>query len=279
MKKYLLFTIYFISIISFAQSKLVFDKKFVQSEDKWVAFQADSTGSYNIGFIYIDAQAGLTFDYEGSFKIDENGKFNFKKREMEGSMKYRLKPNNVLVAFIPESKFSELGIKNVPDWLKFYKENENTVGRQYRWGFMYNGWGECEKALTFLEKAEKINPNYTGLQTELAYSYNALENFPKAEIALKKAVESNPNDCYTLKELAYTYKNLNKLNDSGEVYYKMVSVCAEKNFLQETAYNLAHRYYEIKDKNNFTKWSKEVKKWSDENNFTQSVDILEKELK
>lgn len=60
MKKYLIFTIYFISIFSIAQSKLVFDKKFVQCEDKWVAFPADSTGSYNLGFIYIDSQAGLT---------------------------------------------------------------------------------------------------------------------------------------------------------------------------------------------------------------------------
>ena len=31
---------------------------------------------------------------------------------------------------------------------------------------MYNGWNECEKALTFLEKADKIDPNYNGLQTE-----------------------------------------------------------------------------------------------------------------
>ncbi|WP_121328580.1 hypothetical protein [Flavobacterium sp. 81] len=58
-----------------AQSNLQFDKRFVQSEDKWVAFPKDSTDNYPYGFIYIDAQAGLTLDYKGTFKIDEKGKF------------------------------------------------------------------------------------------------------------------------------------------------------------------------------------------------------------
>ena len=82
-----------------AQSQLQFDKKFVESEDKWVAFPADSIGNYNFGFIYIDAQAGLTLEYEGFFKIDQTGKFILDKNEKTSSMKYRLQPNNTLVAF------------------------------------------------------------------------------------------------------------------------------------------------------------------------------------
>lgn len=276
--KYLSILLILLTINLNGQTNLKFDKKFVQSEDNWVAFPADSLGNHLFGFIYIDSQAGLTLDYSGSFKIDDTGKYAVKKKEIDGAMKYRLQPNNTLVAFIPDDKLKELGVEKIPDWLKFYKDGEGTVERLYNWGYMYNGWNEFEKALTFLEKAEKIDANYKGLQTELAFSYNALENFTKAEIALKKAVEINPNDCYTLKELAYTYKHLNKLDESGKVYFEMVSVCTEKNFVQETAYNLALKYYEIKDKKNFKKWSKEVRKWTEENKYTKSVDILEKEL-
>lgn len=254
MKKHLIFTIYFISIFSFAQSKLIFDKKFVQCEDKWVAFPADSTGSYNLGFIYIDSQAGLTFDYEGSFKIDENGKFNFKKREMEGSMKYRLEPNNVLVAFIPETKFSELGIKKVPDWLKFYKENENTVERQYRWGYIYNGWGECEKALEFLNRAYKLNPKYEGLKVELAYSYNCLKNYSKAIEILMQSLKEETVTAYTIKELIYSQAKNGDLQDAENTFNLFLLKISDTTYKSENAFNILQGYYLKKDNKNFQRW-------------------------
>jgi len=140
MKNYIIIITFFTSIYCVAQEKLNFDTKFTQSEDKWVAFPADSVGNYSYGFIYIDAQAGLTLDYNGKFKIDSNGKYVAEKKEIEGSMKVRLQPNNNLVAIIPESHFVELEISKFPEWLKYYKEDENTIERLYKWGFMYNGW-------------------------------------------------------------------------------------------------------------------------------------------
>lgn len=35
-----------------AQTALNFDKRFVESEDKWVALQSDKDSSYMYGFIY-----------------------------------------------------------------------------------------------------------------------------------------------------------------------------------------------------------------------------------
>ena len=72
----LLFVLF--SLKSNGQTDLQFNKKFIQSEDKWVAFSADSIGNHLFGFIYIDAQAGLTLNYNGSFKIDSNGKYILK---------------------------------------------------------------------------------------------------------------------------------------------------------------------------------------------------------
>ena len=144
---------------------------------------------------------------------------------------------------------------------------------------MDNGWNECEKALTFLEKAEKIDSNFKGLQTELAFSYNALKKFDKAEICLMKAIKTNPKDCYTYKELAYSYIHQTKTKEVIETYNTMVKICKEDNFKQETAYNLAAIYYFSKDKTNFKKWKIEAEKWSKtENQYISNLKLMETEL-
>lgn len=280
--KFFLLLLAFFSISLNAQNVLKFDKRNVQCEDKWIAYQIDKDSTYNFGFIYIDSQAGLTLNYEGKFKIDSNGKFNRVESDTKKEvafMKVRLEPNRSAIAEIPESKFKELNIEKIPNWLATYKTGENSVERLYRWGYMYNGWNESEKALTFLEKAEKIDKDFKGLQTELAFSYNALEKFDKAEISLKKAILLNPNDCYTYKELAYTYTKLLNFDKVAETYTKMTEICSEHSFIQETAHNLAYEYYKSKDKIKFKKWKAEAEKWSkSENQFTKNLNQMQAEL-
>lgn len=258
MNKIFILLVLVVSLNICAQNSLQFDKKFVQSEDKWVAFPADSTGSYPYGFIYIDAQAGLTFDYEGNFKIDATGKFIPKKREVKGSMKYRLQPNNNLIAFLPESKFAELNIEKVPDWLESYKTGEGSVARLYQWGFMYNGWNECEKALEYLEKAQKLDAEYKGLRTELAFSYNCLKQYQKAVDILKLALKKDPLDAYTNKELIYAETKNGNLEDAENVCRKVFKECADKTYNAENAYNILQAYYIKKDIKNFNKWFAEA---------------------
>lgn len=278
MKYFLIFfSLIFINLN--AQNILKFDKRNVQCEDKWVSYQMNKDSIYSFGFIYIDSQAGLTLNYEGDFKINKTGNFvriEPKEKRAIGFMKVRLQPNRVAIAEIPEEKFKELNIEKVPNWLSNYKTDENSIKNLYRKGYLYNGYQEIEKALIYLEKAEKINPNFKGLQTELAFSYNALGNYEKAEIALLKELKNNPNDCYTLKELAYAYNHMEKQEKSIETYNKMAEICNDKSFVQETAYNLAYKYFEIKDKAKFEKWNKETKKWSNiENQFTKNLKQLE----
>jgi tetratricopeptide (TPR) repeat protein len=280
--KYLLILLTLFKANLNAQNLLKFDKINVQCEDKWISYQMDKDSTYTYGFIYIDPQAGLTFNYEGKFKIEKNGKFNKLKSEIEneiGFIKSRLQPNRIAIAEIPEGKFKELNIEKIPNWLKVYKTDENTVDRLYRWGYMYNGWNECEKALTYLEKANKIDPKFKGLQTELAFSYNALGKFDKAEFALEKAIKENPKDCYTYKELAYTYTKLVNFEKVAETYLTMTKICSEQNFVQETAHNLAYEYFKIKDKVNFKKWKAEAEKWSkSENQYTKNLNNMQTEL-
>jgi tetratricopeptide (TPR) repeat protein len=276
--RYFLIFIFFIATNLKAQTQLNFDQRFVESEDKWVAFQKGKDSSYAYGFIYIDEQAGLTLNYEGTFTITPTGEFVPKKLDST-SLKVRLEPNNVLVAFIPESKFQELKITAIPEWLKYYKTDTNSVARLYRWGFMYNGWNECAKALTFLEKAEKIAPTYKGLAVELAFSYNCLGQYDNAVSVLKEALKANPQDAYTNKELIYALIKSGQLDKASEGCKKAIAICTDKTYNGENCYNLLNTYFVRKDKENFNIWLNETKKWNGNNDkLLKSITTMETEM-
>ncbi|MFV0531157.1 MAG: tetratricopeptide repeat protein [Flavobacteriales bacterium] len=262
--RYLFLLIVLITTKLNAQSDLKFDKRFVESEDKWVVFQKSEDNLYPYGFIYIDSEAGLTLNYEGTFKISPIGEFIPTKLDST-NMKIRLEPNNVLVAFIPKNKFAELKINSIPDWLKYYKTDENTIERLYNWGYMYNGWNECEKALTFLEKAENIDPKYKGLAVELAFSYNCLNQYDKAENILEEDIKTNSADAYVSKEYIYTLTKNKKIDKAIEQYNIAKKTIVDKQYDAENCYNILQYFYFQKDKENFNNWYKELSKLEIEN--------------
>ena len=267
--KYINLFLLFFAINVCAQNTLKYDKTYIKCVDKWMVFPIGKDSTYTFGFIYIDNSAGLTFNYGGDFKINKNGDFvniENKLAKESTSLKMRLDVSRNIVAEIPEDKFQELKVEKFPDWLEIYKRDDDDINSLFNKGFIYNAWNECETALIYLEKAEKIDSNYEGLLTEMAFSYNHLEQYDKAEVVLNKAVKKDPKDCYTLKELAYTYKNSEKIDKNIEVYNLMTKICKQKNFVQETAFNLAHYYFVKKDKKNFYKWKDEAQKWSENKN-------------
>lgn len=275
MKLLLLLTL--LSSQLFAQP-LEFNKRFVQSEDKWVAFQPGDDGIHEFGFIYIDAQAGLTLQHEGNFTILPSGALAVKRLDSV-NMKVRLEANQVKVAWIPESKFRELGIMAIPDWLKYYKTDTNSVARLHKWGFMYNGWGECAKALDYLERAQKINPDFEGLGVELAYSYNCLEQYNKAITVLQKALAAAPTDAYTNKELVYALLKSGQLDKAAVACKNAITVCTDSQFNMENCYNLLHSFFLKKDKEQFNAWKAETRKWCKDNErLMKSIAAMEKEL-
>lgn len=243
-----------------AQSNLTFNKRFVECEDKWVAFNKNKDNSYPYGFIYIDPEAGLTLNYQGTFKISSNGKFIPTKLDSVNNMIIRLKPNNILVAFIPKNKFTELKIDSIPTWLKFYKTNKNSIERLYKWGYMYNGWNECKKALTFLKKANQMNPNYKGLAVELAYSYNCLKQYDLAENILKENIKINPDNAYVNKEYIYTLSKNNKIKKAIQQYKLAKKTIKDKQYDVENCYNILQYFYFQKDQKKFNKWYEELSK-------------------
>jgi tetratricopeptide (TPR) repeat protein len=253
MKYFLLLFVFAANNATAQLSQLEFNKRFVECEDRWVAFQKgrDSTQAY--GFIYIDTQAGLTFNYEGSFTISPDGKFIPKKME-KGMYKVRLQPNNVQVALIPEERFAELQIAAVPEWLHIYKSDTASAAHFYRWGFMYNGWGECAKALGFLKRAETMDANFKGLAVELAYSYNCLQQYDLAIKVLQKALEAAPTDAYVNKELVFALAQSGDPDKAAIACEQAMEICEDKTYDGENCYNVLQSYYHKKDKGGFSKW-------------------------
>lgn len=275
--RYFLMIILFWATNSSAQTGLNFNKRYVESEDKWVVFKVNEDSSYTYGFIYIDPDAGLTFNYEGHFKI-VSGKY-IPEKIFETNVKVRLIPNKALVAFIPENRFLELQITAVPEWLKHYKTDTNSVQRLYNWGYRYNGWNECEKALTYLEKAAAVEPGFEGLAAELAFSYNCLKQYDKAEQVLQVAIKTNTEDAYLNKEYIYTLAKNNKIDSAIKLFNASVKQLKDKNYNAENCYNILQYYYLQKDKDNFNLWYNELKKYPSGNQMiSQYAETMKKEL-
>jgi tetratricopeptide (TPR) repeat protein len=275
--KYLFLLLPFLATNLKAQTILKFDQRLLDCENKWVVFQMNKDTTFNYGFTYLDLQAGLTFNYEGNFKITHEGAFVAKKLTTS-SIKYRITPNNVKVAIIPVNRFTELGITEFPEWLKIYGTDTASIARLYKLGFVYNTWNECAKALTYLERAQKIDPAFKGLALELAFAYNALGLYDKTISVLQNATEINSNDYYLYKELSFAEMNLGQLEKASETCKKGISVCSDNMIKSEMAYNIAFQYYKVKDKINFKYWADETKKWAPGDRFRNDINVMEHSL-
>jgi tetratricopeptide (TPR) repeat protein len=261
-----------------AQQSLQFNKRFVQSENTWVAFAPDKNGEHSFGFIYIDAQAGLTLNYEGKFKQDSTGKIIVQKSN-EALLKVRLEANNVQVAHLPPGLFNQLQIDTIPKWLTNYLPDTTSINYLYRWGFLYNGYNECAKALTYLEKANKKDPNFKGLATELAFSYNCLGNYQKAINVLQSQVKAGATSSYLFKELVYAQIKLKQITLAENTFAIAIKQCTDTEHHAEMCFNIIGYYYTQKDKSQFNKWLPQAQKWfADKNQFLSALQQLQKEM-
>lgn len=257
---YLVILFAVVSFGSSAQTNLNFDKRFVECEDRWVAFNMNKDSSYTFGFIYIDEEAGLTLNREGDFKFGADNVWHVEKLK-ETNIKVRLQPNNVKVAIIPESMFAQLQIEKEPAWLKFYKKDTNSVERLYKWGYMYNGWNECSKALSFLQRAKALNPTFDGLNVELAYSYNCLKDFKQAEIILEEELALHPTNAYVNKEYIYTISKTEHIEKAIQQYNSSLETIEDQTYNAENCFNIMQFYYTKRDVKNFNMWYKKLSKY------------------
>lgn len=270
------------SSIGFSQldtTELKFNTKYYDAVDKWIAFpqkQADTT--YTFGFIYLDEQAGFTFDYNSHFEKTDSG---LKKlpRQFEAGLKSRLSHNTVNVAVLSEKQVSELELTKVPEWLAIYKEGSDQVGYLKNIGFHYNAAGASNLALEPLNKAYEMEPHFNGLEFELAYAYNAIGQFDKAIPIMENAIENDPYNFLFYRELGFSYKNLEQIDKAENMYREGMKLTNDKTQKGEMAVNMAQLYFQLKDKEKFNEWAKLTRKYSEKDSeFVRFIGDWEEKL-
>lgn len=274
MKFLLVITVVFSSICH--GQALKFTTAYYDAVDKWVAFdkkQEDST--YVVGFIYIDEQAGFTFDYEFRFIVTDKGLKKLS-REFDHSLKSRLSPKTANVAVLTDEQIQQLQLPKQPEWLKNYKTNENEVSYLVKIGYHYNHVGASKNAIKPLIAAYERDPRFEGLEFELGYAYNATKQYEKAIEVLTKAIQNDSTNSWFYRELGFAYKNINRIADAEKMYNIGISISKDDSQKGEMAVNMAQTYYQLKDKPNFEKWAKLVRRYSKGSNFEEYVKYWEK---
>jgi tetratricopeptide (TPR) repeat protein len=258
------------------ESKLSFDTKYYEAVDRWIAFPKQETDTaYTFGFIYLDEQAGFTFDYSSKFIKGEEGLIALP-RESQNSLKSRLAANTAPVALLSGKQVADLGLPTQPDWLSNYKRDSGKVSYLKNIGFHYNHVGASNLALEPLNRAYKIDPHYDGLEFELAYAYNALKSFDKAIEVLEKAIANNPDNFYFYRELGYAYRYTHQLDKAERTYRKGIIISNNAFEKSEMAVNMAQAYFQIRDRKRFNEWAGITRKYAEKGSrYAQFIDAFE----
>lgn len=261
--------------ISFAQ-QLKFDKEFYNAIDKWAVFQGKGN-NHSLGFIYIDPQAGFTFDFQFPLVVT-NEQLQLGQKDPSSSLKYRLEKNTALVHILTEQEVKELNLPKEPDWLQHYKVDQNTLQSKVQMGYTFNHIGQNAKAILYLQEAYKRDPHFQGLEFELAYAYNALGDFENSIEVLQKAIKNNPTNFWFYRELGYAYLHSNNIEKATESYTKALKITQDPNQKAEIAINMAIYYFTAKEKESFKKWVNITKENTTENSqFRQYIAMMEKD--
>lgn len=223
-------------------------------EDHWVAFPKNiKTGKYPFGYIYLDTQAGFTFNLEGFFQLDGQGHaFRDSTDYLKNGMyKVRLAPNTSLVAVVTDDMLADLKVNPKPVWLAVYKTgnaDRNSVMMKVTIGKHLNTAGAPQRALKYLESAYTNDPHAAGLEFELSYSYNELGQYDKSIKILKDAVAFAPDNPMFYKELGFAYMHSNDIDNAVKTYTDGIGVSKQHNMaeLDEMAYNLSFLYDKLK---------------------------------
>ncbi|HRE77168.1 MAG TPA: tetratricopeptide repeat protein [Flavobacterium sp.] len=232
---------------------------------------------YPIGFVYLDLQAGFTLNYEGTIQLKNDGSFKINKIDENYSSKIRLEPyktSNVYI--IPNDKLKEIGLPEIPDWLKIYlPSNDQSIETLKDYGFQFNHLGACEKALTYLEKAYKMNPHYDGLEFELAYAYNHLGQYEKAILVLEKAINNNSKNYLFYRELGHSYVFQNKNNLAEKTILEGIKMTESDFEKSELAFKMSQRYFLIKNRKKFDEWTTITKQYTEPNSqHVLQIDLM-----
>ena len=279
-----IFSLYILFLFSHTFSQtLNADTEYYDAVDKWVAIPAqDSLKSqkYIYGFIYIDTEAGFTFEVGKYFGENALGKYEIiNPTDTTGnSMKFRIPVEWGKVALLSDQRIKELNLPKVPEWLKYYKEDEKTPQYLLDMGYFYNHVGASHHAISPLLQANSLDPDLKGLSFEIAYAYNAMKEFDKAILFLNSAIQKSPADCFLYRELVYSYRYSDRLQQAEETYNQALNKCENASALTEMGVNMAQVYFLQKNESKFRFWLEEARKYAQKGSqYDDFLNLLESE--
>ncbi|MDR1543709.1 MAG: hypothetical protein LBS50_04730 [Prevotellaceae bacterium] len=261
MKKFLFLTsVLFVSSQIFAQD-LIFDKRFIDCEENWVAVEQNKANSYLYGFVFIEENVGLNLCIEGNFTIDNDGVFIPQKNKSSKLNIIKLEPDDKQVALIPNSKLEELNLPILPSWITKYKKKP-TAQSLCNIAFIYNKWKSCYNALVYLKLADEKKAKFRAFFSEMAYSYNCMGAFNEAIEVAEIGAKRYPDDALICRELIFAQANAGLANDAAKSCKKALTRCTDKSYDGENCYNVLRAYYKDKDFKKFAYWLKLAKNFN-----------------
>jgi tetratricopeptide (TPR) repeat protein len=248
---------------------LNYDSHMSDCENRWVSlYHKPGDADYTYGFVYIDPQAGFTLHYFGRFTIDSEGNFHVAPNPLPpttASLKIRLDQNGI-AALLPARALAQLRLPERPDWLKYYQDEADPVTHKVNWGYFYNGIGDSQRALGFLEAAYKESPDAPRVVFELTYAYNATGRPEDAIRVAKNDFVKNPKEELLCREIAFAYLHMKSYKEATEQYQACIALCgdsesqmAEKS---ELAMNLGSAYRALGDAASRNAWLEKAKSWA-----------------
>jgi len=243
--------------LTFAQECFTFDSRPVDCLNKWVILPQNEDLSYSYGYVFFDEEFNLIFQKEGTFEIEYECYRSVTK--LKKPVKTTIEPSNTLVAVISEDNFSDFEISNDSPSLKNIKKAKENAETFFRLGYLYNEWGESDKALEQLLKAQEKNPKVAGLDRELAFTYNSLGNYDEAIKILYELKKKYPKDAYIYREMVFALAKTGKLKEAVSNFRHAVSVCKDKKYNGENILNIVYAAFMEKDEKTFFQWVKKSK--------------------
>jgi tetratricopeptide (TPR) repeat protein len=156
--------------------ELTFNQAVSDCENRWFGAEAQD-GSVILGYVYIDPDAGFTFEHYGTLEED-GGLLRAVQSNLsrEARLIHRIGRNFPATCLV-DDQVTALGLPLVPETMQFYKDSRPLGEHHAAWAYHYNHIGASDKALGHVLKAQEVGANSAALTFEHAFALNALEMF------------------------------------------------------------------------------------------------------
>ena len=231
---------------SLEAGNLKFNQTIAECENKWVGAETED-GGVILGFVYVDPNAGFTFEHYGS--LDDAGE-GLRAVQSDLAKEARLIQRidqNFPATCLGDVQVAELGLPMAPETMKFYKDERPPGEHHAAWAYHYNHIGASDIALDHVAKAIAAGARSTDLTFEHAFALNVLARFNETIELLEPFVPTGSMTADLIAELAYARLMQGDYQRAIELYTQAIGHDPDKPSSRrwEFARNIAAAYEEL----------------------------------